>query len=214
MAIRRYVAVRRAIGLRDVLPVPDSRDIGMRTARPKDEQTERRPPKARSLPERPTPDADIGEDASHPKVVDLTVMHYTNYQPTPVFSSDGQPLMPCHPARARKLLAKGRAVPHHIGGILRQPPPSSTSNMCFVTFLVTHTPFSYSRRHRQPAIMTFSRTFVLGSLVSQSGHKTGHKTGFSSRLPWQATVLHVSPRPSSGPSRNRANMAMAMAATG
>ena len=44
-------------------------------------------------------------------------MHYTNHQPTPVLSSDGQPLMPCHPARARKLLAKGRAVPHHNKGI-------------------------------------------------------------------------------------------------
>lgn len=44
-------------------------------------------------------------------------MNYTNHQPTPVFSSDGQPIMPCHPARARKLLAKGRAVPHHIKGI-------------------------------------------------------------------------------------------------
>ena len=44
-------------------------------------------------------------------------MTYTNYQPTPVFSSDGQPIMPCHPARARKLLTKGRAVPHHTRGI-------------------------------------------------------------------------------------------------
>ena len=44
-------------------------------------------------------------------------MEYINYQPTPVVSSDGQPLMPCHPARARKLLAKGRAVPHHVRGI-------------------------------------------------------------------------------------------------
>ena len=44
-------------------------------------------------------------------------MRYTNYQPTPVFSSDGLPLMPCHPARARKLLRNGRAVPHHIRGI-------------------------------------------------------------------------------------------------
>ena len=43
-------------------------------------------------------------------------MKYTNYQLTPVFSSDRQPLMPCHPARARKLLAKGRAVPHHVRG--------------------------------------------------------------------------------------------------
>ena len=34
-----------------------------------------------------------------PKGVDLTVMQYTNYQPTPVFSSDGQPLM-LHPSSA------------------------------------------------------------------------------------------------------------------
>ena len=44
-------------------------------------------------------------------------MHYNDYQPTPVFSSDGQPLMPTHPARARKLMQKGRAVPHHIKGL-------------------------------------------------------------------------------------------------
>ena len=44
-------------------------------------------------------------------------MQYTNFQPTPVFSSDHQPIMPCHPARARKLLRNGRAVPHHIQGI-------------------------------------------------------------------------------------------------
>ena len=44
-------------------------------------------------------------------------MHYTNYHPTPVYSSDCEPLMPCHPARARKLLHNGRAVPHHVRGI-------------------------------------------------------------------------------------------------
>ena len=44
-------------------------------------------------------------------------MEYRNYQPTAVLSSDGQPLMPCHPARARKLLAKGRAVPQHVKGV-------------------------------------------------------------------------------------------------
>ena len=44
-------------------------------------------------------------------------MKYTNYQPTPVYSSDYQPLMPCHPARARKLLVAGRAAPHHVRGI-------------------------------------------------------------------------------------------------
>ena len=40
-------------------------------------------------------------------------MTYTDHLPTPVYSSDYQPLIPCHPARARKLLANGRAVPHH-----------------------------------------------------------------------------------------------------
>ena len=44
-------------------------------------------------------------------------MQYTNFQPTPVFSSDHQPIMPCHPARARKLLRNGHAIPHHIQGI-------------------------------------------------------------------------------------------------
>ena len=44
-------------------------------------------------------------------------MQYTNHQPTPVFSSDGQPLMPTHPARARRLMKHGRAVPHHIRGL-------------------------------------------------------------------------------------------------
>lgn len=44
-------------------------------------------------------------------------MHYTNYQPVAVYSSDKLPLMPCHPARARKLLRNSRAVPHHIRGI-------------------------------------------------------------------------------------------------
>ena len=52
-----------------------------------------------------------------PKGVDLTVMQYTNYQPTPVYSSDGQPLMPTHPARARRLMQHGRAVPHHVRGL-------------------------------------------------------------------------------------------------
>ena len=44
-------------------------------------------------------------------------MQYTNYQPTPVYSSDGQPLMPTHPARARRLMQHGRAVPHHVRGL-------------------------------------------------------------------------------------------------
>ena len=62
------------------------------------------------------PDPHIGEDAPHPQEASRKVMHYTNHQPTPVFSSDGQPLMPTHPAKARQLLQKGRAVPHHVKG--------------------------------------------------------------------------------------------------
>ena len=64
-----------------------------------------------------TPDPHIGEDAAHPQGDSRKVMHYTNHQPTPVFSSDGQPLMPTHPARARKLMQQGRAVPHHVKGL-------------------------------------------------------------------------------------------------
>ena len=45
-------------------------------------------------------------------------MHYTNHQTrTPVYSSDAQPLMPTHPARARKLMQQSRAVPHHVKGL-------------------------------------------------------------------------------------------------
>ena len=63
------------------------------------------------------PDPHIGEDAAHPQEDNRRVMHYNNYQPTPVFSSDGQPLMPTHPAKARKFMQKGRAVPHHVKGL-------------------------------------------------------------------------------------------------
>ena len=44
-------------------------------------------------------------------------MQYINHQPVPVYSSDDQPLMPTHPARARKLMQQGRAVPHHVKGL-------------------------------------------------------------------------------------------------
>ena len=64
-----------------------------------------------------TPDPHIGEDATHPQGVDLTVMNYINHQPVPVYSSDAQPIMPANPARARKLLQRGRAVPHHVKGL-------------------------------------------------------------------------------------------------
>ena len=63
------------------------------------------------------PDPHTGEDAAYPQGDNRKVMHYNDYQPTPVFSSDGQPLMPTHPARARKLMQKGRAVPHHVKGL-------------------------------------------------------------------------------------------------
>ena len=38
-------------------------------------------------------------------------MNTTTY--VPVIDASGQPLAPCHPARARQLLRRGRAVPHH-----------------------------------------------------------------------------------------------------
>ena len=38
-------------------------------------------------------------------------MNATNH--IPVIDASGQPLAPCHPARARQLLRRGRAVPHH-----------------------------------------------------------------------------------------------------
>ena len=63
------------------------------------------------------PDPHIGEDDTHPQGDSRKVMHYNNHQTTPVFSSDGQPLMPTHPAKARKLLQKGRAVPHYVNGL-------------------------------------------------------------------------------------------------
>ena len=63
------------------------------------------------------PDPHIGEDAAYPQGDNRKVIHYTNHQPTPVFSSDGHPLMPTHPAKARKLMQKGRAVPNHVKGL-------------------------------------------------------------------------------------------------
>ena len=64
------------------------------------------------------PDPHIGEDAPNLNgAIIVRFMQYTNYQPTPVFSVEGEPLMPTHPARARKLMRKGRAVPHHIKDI-------------------------------------------------------------------------------------------------
>ena len=104
--------------LRDVHPVPDSRAIGMRTARPKDEQCESNAPKApvvHQSDQRLT--HTLARMRRTPKGDSRKVMHYTNHQSTPVFSSDGQPLMPTHPAKARKLLQKGRAVPHHVKGL-------------------------------------------------------------------------------------------------
>ena len=45
------------------------------------------------------PDPHIGEDAPHPQGDNRKVMHDTDHQPTPVYSSDHQPLMPTHPAK-------------------------------------------------------------------------------------------------------------------
>jgi len=45
-------------------------------------------------------------------------MHPESTQPwVPVVSSIGIPLMPCHPARARKLIAAGRAIPRYKKGL-------------------------------------------------------------------------------------------------
>ena len=63
------------------------------------------------------PDPHTGEDATHPQGDNRKVMNYTNHQPTPVFSSDALPLMPTHPARARRLMQQDRAVPHHVKGL-------------------------------------------------------------------------------------------------
>ena len=52
-----------------------------------------------------------------PKGASRKVMNCTNHQPSPVFSSDCQPLMPTHPAKARKLMRQGRAVPHRVKGL-------------------------------------------------------------------------------------------------
>ena len=49
ISLSRYTRLRGSQvsnALRDVHPVPDSRAIGMRTARPKDEQCESKAPKA------------------------------------------------------------------------------------------------------------------------------------------------------------------------
>ena len=85
--------------------------------RPKDESKEKREPKARSAPGGPSLSQTLARMRRTPQGDDLTVMNYTNYLPTPVYSSDKLPLMPCHPARARILLRNGRAVPHHTKGI-------------------------------------------------------------------------------------------------
>ena len=45
-------------------------------------------------------------------------MNYISHQPTyPSTRQTTQPLMPTHPARARKLMQQGRAVPHHVKGL-------------------------------------------------------------------------------------------------
>ena len=52
ISLSRYTRLRGGQvrnALRDVHPVPDSRQVGMRTARPKDEQCESNAPQARSF---------------------------------------------------------------------------------------------------------------------------------------------------------------------
>ena len=120
ISLSPYTGLRRRQvrnALRDVHPVPDSqqgRELqGPSTSNAK---AERRKPGYNVA----TPNADFGEDASHlnrEHSLRSNPMQYVNYQSVPVFSTDPQPLMPCHPARARKMLAKSRAVPHHVCGI-------------------------------------------------------------------------------------------------
>ena len=86
-------------------------------ARPEDEPAETREPKARSAPGGSSLSQTLARMRRTSQGDDLTVMNYTTYLPTPVYSSDKLPLMPCHPARARILLRNGRAVPHHTKGI-------------------------------------------------------------------------------------------------
>ena len=44
-------------------------------------------------------------------------MNHQRQPNVPVYSSDRQPIMPCPPKRARKLMERGRAVPHHVRGV-------------------------------------------------------------------------------------------------
>ena len=56
ISLSGYTRLRRqqvSNALRDVHPVPDSRSLGMRTARPKDEQCQSNAPKARGWPCQP-----------------------------------------------------------------------------------------------------------------------------------------------------------------
>ncbi len=89
----------------------------MKTARPKDEQRESNAPQAQFGSQNYNLTHTLARMRRTPKGDSRKVMHYTNHQSTPVFSSDGQPLMPTHPAKARKLMQKGRAVPHHVRGL-------------------------------------------------------------------------------------------------
>ena len=89
----------------------------MKNARPQDEQCESNGPKARSSSTDQRLTHTLARMRRTPKGDDLTVMNYTNHQPVPVYSSDAEPLMPTHPARARKLLQNGRAVPQHVKGL-------------------------------------------------------------------------------------------------
>ena len=90
----------------------------MKTARPKDEPRETNAPKAREwLCHSQRLTHTLARMHRTPKGADLTVMQYINHQPVPVYSSDAQPIMPTHPTRARKLLQKGRAIPHHVKGL-------------------------------------------------------------------------------------------------
>lgn len=87
----------------------------MRTARPKYEQRESKATKARFHLEPHL--AQTLARMPHTKREVLRPMPLQRQPNVPVYSADRQPLMPCPPKRARKLMEQGRAVPHHIRGI-------------------------------------------------------------------------------------------------
>ena len=143
------------------------------------------------------PDPHIGEDATHPQGDSRKVMHYTNHQPTPVFSSDGHPLMPAHPAKARKLLQKGRAVPHHVKGLFgirlldRTRAQSSVQDIAVnidpgsqTTGIAVVTDDSDGKRTVLAALEVKHRAFTIkATLTKRSSHRRNRRKRLRYRAP-------------------------------